>query len=89
MKKLFLILALVAATALFLPARVQARQVCIWQYDSLDRYTEPGSEAAVAATLGLERILSGLGHKVQVVNALPEDLRPYDLIFVSLGWSRG
>jgi hypothetical protein len=80
---------IVVGVAALVPALAGAKQLFIWQYDTLDRYYEPETGDSVASSYGLEQALLALGHKVGARSSLPRDLVGYDAMFISLGWSRG
>jgi hypothetical protein len=73
---------------LLLPIVLSAAEVCIWQYDPLDRYYEPELGDSAVSSYGLQTALTGLGLNCIYVEALPTDLSSFDLVCVSLGWYR-
>jgi hypothetical protein len=70
------------------PAVLAAANICIWQFDPLDRYYEPDVGDSVLSSYGLQTTLSSLGHNCTTFDLLPSDLSGFDLVFVSLGWYR-
>jgi hypothetical protein len=80
--KVFLLLALPAVVA-------TAADICVWNYDPLDRFYDPGLNESVNCAFWVERSLSDAGHTVTVGDsALPPSIAEYDAVFCLLGWYR-
>jgi hypothetical protein len=80
-----------ALTALLLAAPVvaSAAEVCIWNYDSVDRFYDPEVGDSVDCAYSLALTLTAQGHAVAVFNdGLPADLSGYDITFCLMGWFR-
>ena len=67
----------------------QAAQVCVWNFDTLDRFEDPVSGTEIDCAYWVQRSLSSQGHSVEVFDAeLPEDLDRYDVVLCLMGWYR-
>jgi hypothetical protein len=82
MKALFL------AAAIILPALALGATICVWNYDSLDRYFDPALGDSADCSYRVRQALLDQGHIVAVVSNLPQDLTGYDAVFCLLGWFR-
>lgn len=87
MKGSITILALLASV-LLLPTGARAASVCVWNYDTLDRFHDPVVGDSVNCSYWVESVLEGQGHTVEVHDALPVDLSRYDAVFCLMGWYR-
>jgi len=88
MKVPILLLALLAA-ALVVPSAARAANVCVWNYDSLDRFYDPAVGDSIDCSYWVSQILAGQGHTVEVHDSiLPADLSGYDVVFCLMGWYR-
>lgn len=82
MKSMFLL-------AVLLPAAALAANVCVWNYDSLDRWFDPAAGESVDCARNVRQALAAQGHTVTVSNQyLPTDLSTYDVVFGLMGWYR-
>lgn len=82
MKKLRLIL-------LLLPVLGIAANICVWNYDPLDRFYDPVVGDSVDCAYNVAQVLISQGHNVQVFNtSLPSGLSGYDIVFCLMGWYR-
>ena len=84
MKRLFLAI----FTLLMFPLIVHAANAFVWNFDPLDRFYDTEIEDSIDCAYWLERTLSETGHTVIVDTSLAQDLSPYDVVFVTLGWYR-
>lgn len=80
-------LAVLAALAL-VPALAGAANVCVWNYDTLDRFFDPVRAESVDCSVSVAAGLTALGHSVEVVTSLPTDISGYDAVFCLMGWYR-
>lgn len=67
-----------------------ADNVLLWKKSGLAAFPDPDngdSADAVQCDYGLQQALIQNGHACTVVEELPEDLRPYKMIFITLGMS--
>ncbi len=71
-----------------LPVTAHAANAFVWNFDPLDRFYDPEIEDSIDCAYWLERSLNETGHTAVVDTGLPEDLTPYDVVFVTLGWFR-
>ena len=79
------------ALVLFLavPAALQAANVCVWNYDSLDRFYDPAAGDSVDCSYYVEKALTDLGHAVTVSESiLPASPDGFDVVFCLMGWYR-
>ena len=77
------------ALCLAVPTALQAANVCVWNYDTLDRFYDAEVGDSVDCSYHVASTLSGLGHNVSVFNQyLPGDLSSYDIVFCLMGWFR-
>jgi hypothetical protein len=73
----------------FLPMVTQAANVCIWNYDTLDRFYDPQLNDSIDCAYWFQQILTNQGHTVDVCHGyLPTDLSGYDIVFCLMGWYR-
>jgi hypothetical protein len=80
---------LVLAALLFFPLAAQAANICVWNFDTLDRYYDPILADSADCAYWVEQVLSDQGHTVEVHNRyLPNDLSSYDVVFCLMGWYR-
>ena len=83
--RLVLLLALCFAA----PAALQAANVCVWNYDTLDRFYDAGVGDSVDCSYHVVAALNELGHTVTLANRdLPVSLDDYDVVFCLMGWYR-
>ena len=88
MKVPILLLALLAA-ALVVPSAARAATVCVWNYDTLDRFYDPVVGDSVDCSYWVSQLLTAQGHTVEVHDSiLPADLSGYDVVFCLMGWYR-
>lgn len=71
-----------------LPVFANAATVFVWNFDPLDRFYEAEIGDSVDCAYWLERTLNEHGHPVHADTNLPQDLSPYDVVFVTTGWFR-
>jgi hypothetical protein len=72
-----------------LPAVALAANVCLWNYDSLDRWFDPAAGESVDCARNVRQALVAQGHAVTVARQnLPTDLSEYDVVFGLMGWYR-
>lgn len=77
------------ALLLLLPGALQAANVCVWNYDTLDRFFDPQVGDSVDCSYHVAATLEDLGHSVSVSNRyLPSSLDDYDIVFCLMGWYR-
>lgn len=82
MKKLVLL-------AVLLPVLGVAANICVWNYDPVDRFYDPARSDSVDCAYYVAQTLMAQGHAVQVSDIyLPTDISNYDLVFCLLGWPR-
>ena len=80
---------LTLALCLAVPTVLQAANVCVWNYDSLDRFYDPAVGDSVNSAYHVDKALTGLGHTVTVSESvLPASLDGYDAVFCLMGWYR-
>ncbi len=80
---------LALALCLAVPAALQAYNVCVWNYDTLDRFYDPGVGDTVDCAYRVVQTLTDLGNTVTVSNTyLPTSLDSYDVVFCLMGWFR-
>lgn len=65
-----------------------AARLCVWEYDSLDRFFDPVRGESVSCVTSVAADLAALGHSVDVFSQLPTDISPYDAVFCLMGWYR-
>ena len=73
---------------LAVPAVMLAANVCLWNYDPLDRFYDPVRAESVDCSYWLRQNLTALGHSLTVSTSLPSDLSGYDLVFITMGFTR-
>ena len=73
---------------LMLPFTAYAANAFVWNFDPIDRFYDAEVGDSVDCAYWLEQTLSAIGHSVVVDTNLPQDLSPYDVVFVTLGWYR-
>jgi hypothetical protein len=73
---------------LILPALALGANICVWNFDALDTFYDPSIGQTVDCSYSLRQNLMSLGHSVTVSTQLPADLSGYDLVFVTLGYTR-
>ncbi len=83
MRTLILLIALALA-----PALASAARICVWNYDSLDRFFDPVRAESVDCAVNVAAGLAALGHTVEVHASLPGNLAGYDAVFCLMGWYR-
>ena len=82
-------IALVLALCIAAPGAVQAANVCVWNYDTLDRFYDAEVGDSVDCSYHVEKALTELGHTVSVFDrSLPASLGDYDVVFCLMGWYR-
>jgi hypothetical protein len=87
MRKEKLLLALVSCLAV--PVALQAANVCVWNYDTLDRFYDTGVGDSVDCAYHVEKALTDLGHTITVSDSvLPASLDEFDVVFCLMGWYR-
>lgn len=80
---------LALALCVVMPAALQAANVCVWNYDSLDRFYDPAVGESVDCSYHVEKALTDLGHTVTVSDRyLPVSLDGFDVVFCLMGWYR-
>ena len=77
-----------AALLLALPILALCANVCIWDYDTLDRIYEPSIADSVDCAYWVQLTLAQQGHTTTVTTQLPEDLSGFDIVFCLMGWFR-
>jgi len=81
----FVVLAMLA----LVPAIAGAASICVWNYDTLDRFFDPARAESVDCAANVAAGLTALGHTVTVSNTtLPTDISGYDAVFCLMGWYR-
>ena len=77
------------ALCLAVPAPLPAANVCVWNYDTLDRFYDPDVGDSVDCSYSVAAGLTDLGHTVSVFDRyLPAGLDDYDAVFCLMGWYR-
>lgn len=85
MKTLAMAVALLLAGA----AVARAADVCVWNYDTLDRFYDPQVGDSVDCAYWVARTLTSQGHTVTLANRyLPADISEFDIVFCLMGWFR-
>jgi hypothetical protein len=80
---------LAAAAVLLLPAALPAANICVLNYDTLDRFWDPARLDSVDCAYWVNQALTDQGHNVSVFNTtLPADISGYDAVFLLMGWYR-
>ena len=75
--------------AALLPAVALAANLCVWNYDSLDRWFDPAAGESVDCAYRVTQALVAQGHTVTLAQQyLPADLSGYDVVFGLMGWYR-
>jgi hypothetical protein len=78
-----------AVLLLAAPAVALAANVCLWNFDPIDRFYDPEVGDSVDCAYNLSRTLTAQGHTVAVFNeSLPQNLAGYDAVFCLMGWFR-
>jgi hypothetical protein len=67
-----------------------AASICVWNYDPVDRFYDPGLNDSVDCAYWVEHDLSAAGHTVSVFadSALPPSIDGFDAVFCLMGWFR-
>jgi hypothetical protein len=87
MRKERVLLALVLCLAV--PAALEAANVCVWNYDTLDRFYDARVGDSVDCAYHVVNALTDLGHTVTVSDSvLPASLDGFDIVFCLMGWYR-
>ena len=74
---------------LAIPSVLQAANVCVWNYDPLDRFYDAAVGDSVDCAYHVEKALTDLGHTVSVSDSyLPASLDGFDVVFCLMGWYR-
>jgi hypothetical protein len=73
---------------LVLPVLALGASICVWNYDPLDQFYDPSLGLTVDCSYSLQQNLQNLGHTVTVSTTLPSNLSSYDLVFVTMGFTR-
>ena len=82
MRKLMLMMVL-------LPLLALAANICVWNYDPVDRFYDPAVGDSINCAYQVVQALTSQGHNVQVFDTfLPGDLSGYDAVFCLMGWYR-
>jgi len=77
------------SSLLLVPIAIQAANVCVWNYDTLDRFYDPQITDSIDCSYWVRHMLVNQGHTVEVCNGyLPTDLSGYDVVFCLMGWFR-
>ena len=77
------------ALCLAVPAALQATNVCVWNYDTLDRFYDPDVGDSIDCSYHVAATLAELGYTVSVSDRyLPSSLDDYDAVFCLMGWYR-
>lgn len=72
-----------------LPVVALAANVCVWNYDSLDRWFDPAAGESVDCAYSVRQALVAQGHTVTVAEQyLPADLSGFDVVLGLMGWFR-
>ena len=71
-----------------LPALALGANICVWNYDPLDQFYDPVLGQTVDCAYAVRQNLQGLGHTVTVSTTLPSNLSSYDIVFVTMGFTR-
>ena len=69
-------------------APLPALNVCVWNYDSLDRFWDPVLNDSMDCSYWVQQTLAAQGHNVTVTTSLPEDISGFDAVFCLMGWFR-
>jgi hypothetical protein len=69
-------------------APLAAANVCVWNYDTLDRFYDPVLNESVDCSYWVAQTLTAQGHAVTVTTALPENISGFDAVFCLMGWFR-
>lgn len=69
-------------------APVPALNVCVWNYDTLDRFYDPVLNDSIDCSYWVEQNLVAQGHNVAVSTFLPDDISGFDAVFCLMGWFR-
>ncbi|MBM3315301.1 hypothetical protein FJY71_05610 [candidate division WOR-3 bacterium] len=82
-------LGLLLAAVLLLPPAVQGANICVLNYDVLDRFWDPVRQESVDCSYWVEQMLADQGHSVEAFDeVLPPDISGYDAVFLLMGWYR-
>jgi hypothetical protein len=80
---------LTLASCLAVPAALRAANICVWNYDTLDRFYDAGVGDSVNCAYHVVNALTDLGHTVTVSDSvLPGSLDGFDAVFCLMGWYR-
>lgn len=80
---------LAVAGLLLLTGAVQAANICVWNYDLLDRFYDPQVGDSIDCAYWVERTLTDQGHTVtSATRYLPADISGFDIVFCLMGWYR-
>ncbi|MEO0081886.1 MAG: hypothetical protein ABIL25_06300 [candidate division WOR-3 bacterium] len=83
------LLLLFVAACLALPIAAQAANICVWNYDPLDRFFDPQVGDSIDCAYWVKQEIENLGHTAQVFNTyLPGNISGYDVVFCLMGWFR-
>ena len=70
-------------------ALAPAANVCVWNYDTLDRWYDPGLGDSIDCAYRVVEGLTAMGHTVtQADGYLPSNLDPFDAVYCLMGWYR-
>lgn len=80
---------IVCALTLLVPVASRAANICVWDYDTLDRWYDPDVGDSITSAYWVDLVLEEQGHTVSVfARDLPGDLLNYDAVFCLMGWYR-
>lgn len=80
---------LLAAVLVALPLAAQAANICVWNYDTLDRWYDPALGDSADCAWRVVEGLTAMGHTVTQSNRfLPANLDGYDAVYCLMGWYR-
>jgi hypothetical protein len=65
-----------------------AANICVWNYDPVDRFYDPGLNDSVDCAYWVERDLAAAGHTVYADTLLPANISGFDAVFCLMGWFR-
>jgi hypothetical protein len=68
-----------------IPAGAQTINALIWDNDNASHYTDPDNWQSRGCEYGLQHALQANGVAFTTVTTLPQNLAPYDIVFVELG----
>lgn len=79
----------ILSSILLIPIVVDAANVCVWNYDTLDLFYDSQLNDTIDCAYWVQNLLTHLGHNVEVFNTyLPADISGYDVVFCMMGWYR-